>query len=60
MPNYSQHDPNQHHNPHACAEPESEINLADFLMALRANWYWFALSIAVCVLCPIFYLKFTP
>ena len=59
MSNYSQHEPPLH-NSQQGAEQESEINLADLVMTVRANWYWFVLSIAVCVLGAIIYLKSTP
>ena len=60
MSNYSQKDPHQYNNPNVGAEQESEINLADLLMAVRTNWYWFALSIIVCVLVAVLYIKSTP
>ena len=55
----SQQDLSQH-NPQINNEQENEINLGDLLMILRDNWYWFALSVALCAICAIFYIKATP
>ncbi|MDD4661641.1 MAG: Wzz/FepE/Etk N-terminal domain-containing protein, partial [Massilibacteroides sp.] len=41
-------------------EEEKEITLSDLFFILRANWKWFVLSIAACLLVAYFYVKVTP
>lgn len=42
------------------AEDESSITLHDIFQLLLKNWYWFALSIILCVTAAFLYLKSTP
>ena len=39
---------------------DSDLNLMDFFKMGLANWYWFVLSVAVCIGVAVFYLKSTP
>ena len=41
-------------------EQNEEINLADVLMLVRANWKWFACSVLACLVLAAFYLASTP
>ena len=44
-------------------EEENELNLIDMYRVVRANWYWFLLSVAVCCAVAVLiwggHLKFT-
>ena len=37
-------------------EEENELNLIDMYRVVRANWYWFLLSVAVCCAVAVLYL----
>ncbi len=39
---------------------DNDLNVMDFLKMGLANWYWFVLSLLVCVGLAVFYLKRTP
>ena len=38
-------------------EQESEINITDILRFVLSNWYWFVLSVLVCIGIAFFYVK---
>ncbi|WP_455668044.1 GumC family protein [Phocaeicola sp.] len=39
---------------------ENEINIVDLLRIVYANWYWFALSVFLCLVLGFYYIKITP
>ena len=41
-------------------EEENELNLIDMYRVVRANWYWFLLSVAVCCAVAVLYLGWAP
>jgi len=41
-------------------EDESELNLADMLHIVWRHWYWFVISIVVCLGLAVLYLKWAP
>ena len=36
-----------------------KFTFQDFVQLVLSNWYWFALSILICWLCPAFYIRRT-
>ena len=38
---------------------DTEYTLRDIFELVKANWIWFAVSVAVCVILAFFYLKIT-
>lgn len=46
--------------PYEVREKKNEINLGDIFHILWANWYWFALSLAVCLGLAVLYLLWAP
>ena len=41
-------------------QEENELNLGDIIQIVRANWYWFALSVVVCMSAAFVYLQWAP
>lgn len=41
-------------------EEENELNLRDLFNIVRANWYWFLLSVLLCSGAAFLYLKWAP
>ena len=38
-------------------EEENELNIIDLVRMGLANWYWFVLSVLICMALAFFYLK---
>ncbi len=47
-------------NGHSQSETTSSFTLEDLFKAMFRNWYWFAISIFVCLCVGVFYVKTTP
>jgi len=51
---------NMDQQPYEIRERRNEITLGDILQIIRANWYWFLLSVILCVGLGVFYIMRTP